>query len=80
MNQVELAMNKAEKDILRLFRSYDVEADQMLFFHSGFAGSEPVQFSRAMQSMIQRGFVVQERRRGAYSLTTRGYRASLETS
>jgi DNA-binding IclR family transcriptional regulator len=70
-------MNDAELAILRLFRTYAVEAHQMLFVQAGFAKPETAEFNHAMQSMIRRGFVVAERHRGAYSLTMRGYRASL---
>jgi hypothetical protein len=49
----------------------------MLCFPTGFAKVEAAAFQRAMQSMIRRGLVVPERHRGAYSLTERGYRASL---
>jgi len=72
-------MNRAELGILGIFRAYRVEAHQMLFLHTGFNKPETTEFSRAMQSMIRRGLVVQERRRGAYSLTNRGYRALVGT-
>ncbi|MEX2139560.1 MAG: hypothetical protein WD894_09885 [Pirellulales bacterium] len=72
-------MNEAELGILRVFRKYSVEAHQMLFVHTGFAKPETAEFNHAMQSMIRRGLIVAERHRGAYSLTSRGYRASLRT-
>ena len=77
MQQVECTMTQAETDILRFFRSYGVRSNEMLFFNSGLAKSHPPAFKRAMQSMVQRGFVVQERHRDAYKLTSSGYRASL---
>jgi hypothetical protein len=77
MPQAEPAMNQAEADILRFFRTYGVKSNEMLFFNCGMAKSHPPQFKRAMQSMMQRGLVVQERHRNAYSLTASGYRASL---
>jgi hypothetical protein len=80
VHQIERAMNEAELNILRMFRVYEVEADQMLFFQSGFGAPETEEFSRTIQSMIGRGFVVRERRRGAYSLTSRGYRESRKNS
>ena len=60
-----------------LFRTYVVEPNQMLCFPSGLAKCEAAAFDSAMQSMIRRGLIIQERPRGAYSLTKRGYRASL---
>lgn len=60
-----------------MFRAYAIESNQMLCFPAGFAKVEAAAFQRAIQSMIGRGLVVQERHRGAYSLTERGYRASL---
>ena len=74
-----MTLNEAERGILQLFRNYGVTANQMLFVRAGFAQPETAEFTRGMQSMIRRGFVVAERRRGAYSLTPRGYRASLKT-
>ena len=73
-------MSEAELGILRMFRTYRAEAHQMLFFRDGFGKSEDTQFHRAMQSMIQHGFVVEERHPGAYSLTTRGYGELLKNS
>lgn len=70
-------MSAAEANILRFFRSYGVKSNEMLFFNCGMAKSHPPEFKRAMQSMLDRGYVVQERHRNAYSLTARGYRASL---
>lgn len=77
MSEVEFAMNKAETDILRFFRSYGVRANEMLFFNRGQSKTRTPQFSRAMHSMMQRGLIVQERHRDAYSLTDVGYRVSL---
>ncbi len=61
---------------MALFRTYAVEPHQMLCFPTGFAKCGPAAFNSAMQSMIRRGLVIEERHRGAYSLTQRGYRAS----
>jgi len=77
MAQAVSAMSEAEADILRVFRSYGVKSNEMLFFNCGLAKSHPPRFKRAMQSMMDRGLVVQERHRNAYSLTASGYRASL---
>jgi hypothetical protein len=75
---IKLATNVTELDILRIFRAYGVTAHQMLFFPSNFVKPAPRKFAGAMQSMIERGFVVKERHHGAYSLTARGYRESLK--
>ena len=73
-------MNGSELDILRIFRTYQVTAHQMLFFQTAFTAAESRNFAGAMQSMIERGWVVKENRQGAYSLTARGYRESLKLS
>jgi hypothetical protein len=70
-------MTDSEAEIMRYFRRFDVGVGQMLFFDTGPAHADPARFHHAMGSLIRRGLVVQERRRGAYSLTQRGYRASL---
>jgi hypothetical protein len=73
-------MNDSELAILRMFRTYRTDAHQMLFFRDGFGKSEDAQFLRAMESMVRHGFVTEERHRGAYSLTSRGYRELLKHS
>jgi hypothetical protein len=73
-------MNGTELDILKIFRAYEVTAHQMLFFQTAFTAPESRKFTGAMQSMIDRGWVVKERRQGAYSLTPRGYSESLKLS
>ncbi len=73
-------MSEGEADILRFFRTYQVGVNEMLFLNSGFAKAHPPQFKRAMQALMERGLVVQERPRDAYSLTASGYRASLSLS
>ena len=70
-------MTGSETDILRYFRQYRIGANEMLFFNSGMAKSHPPKFRFAMASLIESGHVVEERRRNAYSLTFRGYSASL---
>lgn len=52
----------------------------MLFFPADFGKPDSGRFTGAMQSMIERGLVVKERRQEAYSLTSRGYRESLKLS
>jgi hypothetical protein len=70
-------MSEAENDILRLFRRYQVGEAEMLFFTGGLANPSR-KFKTAMQSLIERGMVIKERRQDAYSLTTTGFRASLK--
>ena len=49
----------------------------MLFFPNGQAKGPSREFTSAMNSLIKRGMVIQERHKGAFSLTPSGYRASL---
>ena len=70
-------MNQAETNILRQFRYYSIRPAEMLFFNSQSAKAHPQQFTQAMQSLVNRGMVVRERPRNAYSLTDLGYQASL---
>lgn len=70
-------MSDVEVEIMRYFRRYDVGVGKVLFFATGPAKAYPAQFGHAMASLVRRGMVVKERHRGAYSLTVRGYRASL---
>ena len=77
MEAVDLRTNESEAEILRLFRSYRVRASEMLFFNQGVTKARPAHLSRALQSLVDRGLVVKERHPDAYSLTDRGYRASL---
>jgi DNA-binding HxlR family transcriptional regulator len=77
MEAMDLGTNASEAEILRLFRSYRVRASEMLFFNQGVSKARPAHLSRALQSLVDRGMVVKERHPDAYSLTDRGYRASL---
>ncbi len=70
-------MTATETDILRYFRQYRIGANEMLFFNSGMSKSQTSKFRNAMASLIDNGLVIEERRRGAYSLTPRGYDISL---
>jgi hypothetical protein len=70
-------MTATETDILRHFRQYRIGAHEMLFFTAGLAKSHPPKFRSAMASLIEGGYVIEERRRNAYSLTELGYTASL---
>jgi len=70
-------MSQTETDILRLFRRYRAKTSEMLFFSAGVANSQTPQFKRAMQALIDRGFVTKETRHDAYSLTRAGFQASL---
>lgn len=71
------SMTDTELEILRYFRRYHIGVGEMLFFDTGPAKSHPAKFHRAMESLVRVGLVMEERPRGAYSLTARGYRASL---
>jgi len=71
-------MTDSETEIMRYFRRYRVGARKMLCFDTGPAKTRSPQFYHAMASLVRNGLVVEEqRRRGAYSLTPSGYRASL---
>ena len=50
----------------------------MLFFN-GLAKAHPVRFNTAMISLIQRGFVISEKPKDAFSLTLEGYGALATT-
>jgi hypothetical protein len=75
-----VAISGAELDILRIFRAYAVKEHEMLFFPTNFTKPQSREFTGAMQSMIERGWVIKERRQGAYSLTALGYSESLRRS
>ncbi len=69
-------MSEAEIKILRQFLTFRMKAEQMLFFPSGYTKPNPQSFARAVQSLIERRFLVQERRKDSYSLTADGYAAA----
>jgi hypothetical protein len=71
-------MTDAEAKILRQFRQYRMGASGMLFFNAGMSRTHPRAFCQAMTALIRDGLVVKERPRDAYSLTPRGYQASLD--
>src|SRR5687768_17826034 len=75
--QVISFMTRSETEIMRHFRRFEVGVGQMLFFDTGPARAEPASFHSAMTALIRQGLVVEERPRGAYSLTESGYIASL---
>jgi hypothetical protein len=77
---INATISGAELDILKIFRAYAVKEQQMLFFPTNFTKPQSRTFTAAMQSMIERGWVIKERRQGAYSLTSLGYRESLKLS
>ncbi len=70
-------MTNVETDIMRYFRRFGVGIGKVLFFDTGPAKSHPTRFNSAMASLVRQGLVVKERHRCAYSLTPRGYEASL---
>jgi hypothetical protein len=71
-------MTDAEAKILKHFRQYRMGAHGMLFFNAGMSRTHPRTFCLAMSALIRDGLVVKERPRDAYSLTPRGYQASLD--
>ena len=70
-------MTDSEMHIMRHFRQYRARTNEMLFFNTGLAKSHPPRFHVAMATLIRNGLVNAERPRDAYSLTDRGYDASL---
>ncbi len=70
-------MNESERAVLRLFRTYRMEPNQILCLHAGLSESDRQRFSKAVRSLIDQEMLVKENFRDAYSLTTRGYVASL---
>jgi hypothetical protein len=73
-------MNESETAVLRIFRAYRMEPNQILCLHAGFAKSHPREFSTAVRSLVEQELLVKERWRDAYSLTPSGYAASLQSS
>jgi hypothetical protein len=79
--ETAITISEAETDILRSFRRYRLKANEMLFFNRTQGKDHSAKFNNAMLSMVRRGFVIQEKRhRDAYSLSHRGYQASLSVS
>ncbi len=72
-------MNESERAVLRLFRTYRMEPNQILCLHAGLSKSDRQEFSKAVRSLIDQEMLVKENFRDAYSLTTRGYVASLSS-
>jgi hypothetical protein len=77
MSPAQPALTGTEIKILKWFRSYGVRANALLFINRS-GGKDPMPgFNAAMQSMIERGLVIQSvRHRDAYSLSAGGYDAS----
>jgi hypothetical protein len=77
MAEVNPSITAEEAKILRSFRSYGVKAHEMLFFNGSSGKGQSAGFNKAMQSMLDRGFVVRDQRhREAYSLSDSGYQAA----
>jgi DNA-binding IclR family transcriptional regulator len=70
-------MTPSECAILNYFRRYDIGPSEMLFFNPNDCKLPMAPFNSAMESLLRRGLVVQERHKLAYSLTTHGYELSL---
>jgi hypothetical protein len=71
-------MTASERAVLRMFRSYRMEPNQILCLHAGFAKPHPRAFATAVRSLVEQDLLVKERWRHAYSLTPSGYSASLQ--
>lgn len=71
-------MTSSEADIMRHFRRYLASEGEMVFFNKG-VEKRPPSFERAIASLIRDGLIIKERPQNAYSLTQRGYEASLTT-
>lgn len=67
-------MTSAERAILGMFRQYDVGPNQMLCFNSKLGDK----YQKAMRVLLDKGLVVKDRPKHAYSLTLAGYEASRE--
>ena len=67
-------MTDTELKILRLFRSYGVGPDEMLFVSLIDAKAAGECFPAAMRRLIAKGLIVKERPQHAYALTRAGYR------
>jgi hypothetical protein len=70
-------MTADECTILAFFRRYAIGPEEMLFFNPGDCKVSPGAFRTAMDSLMNRGLVIKERPKQAYSLTRHGYRLSL---
>ena len=70
-----MTMTDSELEILRYFKRFSTTAGQMLFFQAS-SRTDPAKFQKAMQGLVRRGLVLQEKRRDAYSLTELGYRTT----
>lgn len=70
-------MSVDESIILALFRQYKIGPEEMLFFNAGTCKLSGAPFRNAMQSLMNRGMVIKERPKEAYSLTRQGYTLSL---
>lgn len=81
MARAESVITTAEAEILRLFRSYGVRANEMLFFNRNAGKAHSPRFNEAMQAMVNRGLIIREQRhRDAYCLSVSGYQASLSVA
>jgi hypothetical protein len=54
-----------------------MEPNQILCLHAGLSKSDRQEFLKAVRSLIDQEMLLKEQSRDAYSLTTRGYVASL---
>jgi hypothetical protein len=70
-------MTADECTIMALFRQYKIGPEEMLFFNPGTCKLSGTPFRNAMHSLMNRGMVMKERPKEAYSLTRQGYDLSL---
>lgn len=67
------AKNDGESAVLRIFRSYRVTPNQMLFLN----GEVDQRLRASMTRLIEKGFIVRDKPKHAYYLTNTGYEAVL---
>ena len=67
----ELSFTKSEQSVLKTFREFLMSPGQMLCFY----GPELERYRNALKGLTERGLLVKERFKGAYSLTREGFDA-----
>lgn len=65
-------MNDAERNVMRIFRSYGVAPYQMLCL----SGKVQDDLHVPLDALIRKGFIVREEHHNAYHLTAMGYQAA----
>ncbi|QDV68625.1 hypothetical protein Poly24_23350 [Rosistilla carotiformis] len=67
----EQTFTKSEQSVLKTFREFLMSPGQMLCFY----GPELERYRNALKGLTERGLLVKERFKGAYSLTREGFAA-----